>query len=454
MKKYDVMIGMPGASFCWGSIKAAIEATAVHAAGLDNSGNGFDDMDILWATALQRAAKGEITHFAMLHSDISPQPGWLDTLIEECDRLDADVVSTVVPMKDFRGITSTGISHPDDKWGGFRRIAINELSALPATFDAADCGYAGWPLLINTGCFVADLRKPIFFKEEDGPTGRQLAIDLNFPRKTFRDAEGNWKFLRESEDWHFSRGLHRAGAKYYATHKNQVRHISGGVPFPNYGRWGQQDHDEETRPLWEQGPLSHLDIEGWFDFADLYRERVQAVNGKPAHFVEVGSWQGKSAAYMAGQIKTSGKNIRFDAVDNWAGGTDSHANCGSMQRIKAIPATRTAVRESGIDLMAAWERNVAAAGVAEYVRPVRDDSTAAAARYADGSLDFVFIDADHEAESVYADLTAWWPKLKPGGTLAGHDYDEDGPREAFSIFCREKALAVQEQGRCAVLQSA
>ena len=40
----------------------------------------------------------------------------------------------------------------------------------------------------------------------------------------------------------------------------------------------------------------------------------------------------------------------------------------------------------------------------------------------DGSLDCVYIDADHSRESVAADLRAWWPKLKSGGLFCGHDY--------------------------------
>ncbi|CAE8605628.1 unnamed protein product, partial [Polarella glacialis] len=38
------------------------------------------------------------------------------------------------------------------------------------------------------------------------------------------------------------------------------------------------------------------------------------------------------------------------------------------------------------------------------------------------SLDMVFIDGDHRYESVLVDINAWWPKVKPGGILAGHDF--------------------------------
>ena len=40
----------------------------------------------------------------------------------------------------------------------------------------------------------------------------------------------------------------------------------------------------------------------------------------------------------------------------------------------------------------------------------------------DESLDYVYVDARHDYCATYEDIDLWWPKLKPGGILAGHDY--------------------------------
>lgn len=39
----------------------------------------------------------------------------------------------------------------------------------------------------------------------------------------------------------------------------------------------------------------------------------------------------------------------------------------------------------------------------------------------DSSLDFAYIDANHAESFVRQDIALWWPKIKPGGMLAGHD---------------------------------
>lgn len=57
---------------------------------------------------------------------------------------------------------------------------------------------------------------------------------------------------------------------------------------------------------------------------------------------------------------------------------------------------------------------------------MRMDSISAAKYIADGSLDLVFIDADHLYEGVKNDIIAWMPKVRTGGILCGHDYDPTG----------------------------
>lgn len=63
---------------------------------------------------------------------------------------------------------------------------------------------------------------------------------------------------------------------------------------------------------------------------------------------------------------------------------------------------------------------------------VRWDSKAAAQQIGEDPLDFVFIDADHTFEGVKADIEAWWPLIRPGGVMVGHDYG--GVRNRLGLF--------------------
>jgi len=56
---------------------------------------------------------------------------------------------------------------------------------------------------------------------------------------------------------------------------------------------------------------------------------------------------------------------------------------------------------------------------------IRERSVEAAKQVEDGSLDLVYIDANHSYEGCLSDIQAWLPKIKPGGVLSGHDYNHD-----------------------------
>jgi predicted O-methyltransferase YrrM len=58
----------------------------------------------------------------------------------------------------------------------------------------------------------------------------------------------------------------------------------------------------------------------------------------------------------------------------------------------------------------------------------------------DGSLDAVFLDAEHTYEAVINDLPFWWSKLKIGGYLLGDDYILPGVKQAVDEFAKNNNL--------------
>lgn len=63
------------------------------------------------------------------------------------------------------------------------------------------------------------------------------------------------------------------------------------------------------------------------------------------------------------------------------------------------------------------------------------DSSFAAARIKDKSLDFVYVDGDHTFEGCLNDMELYWPKIKDGGCMAGHDYNMEEVKHAVAVFC-------------------
>ena len=53
---------------------------------------------------------------------------------------------------------------------------------------------------------------------------------------------------------------------------------------------------------------------------------------------------------------------------------------------------------------------------------IKEFSMDAVRKFEDNSLDFVYIDANHENPYITEDITEWSKKVKPGGIISGHDY--------------------------------
>ncbi|MES2436820.1 MAG: class I SAM-dependent methyltransferase [Patescibacteria group bacterium] len=155
----------------------------------------------------------------------------------------------------------------------------------------------------------------------------------------------------------------------------------------------------------------HTNIQGWF-FAEYFFADIVKNAPDGAHFVEVGSWKGKSAVFMAVEIANSGKRIKFDCIDHWKGSKDTY-----------LENEDQAVKDG--NLFEVFKENIEP--VQEYINAIDGDSAATASRYADGSLDFIYIDAAHDYESVKRDIKAWLPKLKSDGVIAGDDFTEAFP---------------------------
>ena len=65
---------------------------------------------------------------------------------------------------------------------------------------------------------------------------------------------------------------------------------------------------------------------------------------------------------------------------------------------------------------------------------IRATSNDAVKEFIDGSLDFVYIDADHSFPHIARDLFKWAKKVRRGGAVAGHDYFYTNPRSTSVVI--------------------
>lgn len=156
-----------------------------------------------------------------------------------------------------------------------------------------------------------------------------------------------------------------------------------------------------------------------FNFPKLYS---RAVSDCPDNgvMIEVGSWVGESLAYLAVEAINSGKNITIYSVDAFIGNKHHGTNGSDYSQWSTYKA----------NLAPVWS----------HIVPIKGISWEVANNFEDDSIDFIFIDADHKYECVMKDIKAYWPKLKSGGTLSGHDIKHSPVAKAVDDWTEDMGL--------------
>lgn len=159
-------------------------------------------------------------------------------------------------------------------------------------------------------------------------------------------------------------------------------------------------------------PHYYYNIQGWFVQEKLFTSMVMSCNDTDEyHFVEIGSWKGRSSTFMGVEILNSGKKIKYDCVDTWEG-SEEHIDRGSST-FEPLLLIKDGLYNEFI-------KNIRP--IKSVINPIRSTSIEASKLYEDNSLDFVFIDGAHDYLSVKEDIKHWYPKVKKGGYISGDDY--------------------------------
>ena len=357
-----------------------------------------------WCAALNDSYHGyRVDYFAMIHDDVGAEDFWLDTLIDELEAKQLDVLGVAVPIKDPRGFTSLAIDG-GGTWLPKCRITMQELYSLPETFTSDD---VGGPLLLNTGCWVCkfdfDWCKKVHFTIND--------------RIVFNTATDRYMSETEPEDWYFSRLCHELNLKIGATRKVAVEH-RGVVDYSNRKVWGRS-RDAEYGYSDGVCDLFPFDVEGWLT-PDEGNFLTLLADGKDV--LEIGSYAGRSSICIAKSAKSLACCDYFDG------------------RGTAVP------RSTFED----FTENIEKYNVTEKITVVNPDQPFLREAY-----DVVFIDGDHSKESVESDITRAQWALRDGGLIAFHDYQssiDPGVTEAVDNLIASGAELLGQKGSVAVVR--
>ena len=77
--------------------------------------------------------------------------------------------------------------------------------------------------------------------------------------------------------------------------------------------------------------------------------------------------------------------------------------------------------EGGGEQKKVFDRNMVDYGLQSIVKPVKGESWGSAAQFQDQSIDVIYVDAGHIRIDVLKDVAAWFPKMKKGSLISGHD---------------------------------
>jgi hypothetical protein len=184
-------------------------------------------------------------------------------------------------------------------------------------------------------------------------------------------------------------------------------------------------NSERPAPYNELKEVLPYDRHGWYSNSKELKQLIS--DHRVRTVVEVGCWLGKSTRHIAKQLPRNGK---IYAVDHWQGSAEHQPGaCLYWQ---------------GLDqLYQQFLSNIIHAKLTHKVIPIRMASVDAEKFLKDLKPDLIYLDASHDMESVYQDLTVWYPHIKGHGILCGDDWGWPGVQEAVKKFAEENQLKIK-----------
>jgi predicted O-methyltransferase YrrM len=146
--------------------------------------------------------------------------------------------------------------------------------------------------------------------------------------------------------------------------------------------------------------------------------------------VELGSWLGASTRHFAMVLPPEGMVY---AVDHWLGSAEHQ-----IRDYKPLLSV----------LYQQFLSNTIHAGLTDKIIPIKMPTTEAALWFKTLRIrpDLIYVDASHDEENVYRDLSDWYPLIKGHGVICGDDWDWKGVEKAVTRFAKQNNLQIENYG--------
>lgn len=136
--------------------------------------------------------------------------------------------------------------------------------------------------------------------------------------------------------------------------------------------------------------------------------------------VEIGVFCGRGAFVTSCAMKNGSEFIGVDAMDfEWIEQVDPHFR---VPYSGTKPTAENPERSWPQDVLDLTIKAIKKLMPDTQIKIIKKPSIQAAIDCKNIKIDSIFIDGNHAREGVLADINSWYPMLKSGGTMAGHDY--------------------------------
>ena len=137
--------------------------------------------------------------------------------------------------------------------------------------------------------------------------------------------------------------------------------------------------------------------------------------------IEIGSFAGESAQIF---IKT---NVfqKLYCIDPWKNGYDE-TDIASEQNEQAQKIFNQKFKDE------------------KRIIKIKDYSFNVIDKFSDESIDFIYIDGNHQYQFIKKDIQNYFNKIKKGGIISGHDYTHPPIQKAVNEFFKKSPLKIFE----------